>query len=320
MLDMGFIHDIRKILAVLPRKRQNLLFSATFSDDIRTLASRLLDDPAQVQVAPRNAESALIGQRIHPVDSSRKRALLAHLVTTGDWRQVLVFTRTKHGANRLAEQLCKDGIEAAAIHGNKSQGARTRVLASFKSGELRVLVATDLAARGLDIEQLPHVVNYELPNVAEQYVHRIGRTGRAGVSGEAISFVSTEEMAFLSDIEKLMRRTLPREVVRGFEPSPAPQATQRLRHAQLQRRGGGERRALGRSDGTRHSPRPKSTQPRSAARARGESPVREQQPRSNANAQFPSSGAIDRNTAKPHRARRGAQRRVPALLGGAPRR
>ncbi|MGW8269630.1 MAG: DEAD/DEAH box helicase, partial [Burkholderiales bacterium] len=236
MLDMGFIHDIRKVLAVLPRKRQNLLFSATFSDEIRTLAGRLLDNPAQVQVAPRNAESALVAQRIHPVDSSRKRALLAHLVGTGDWRQVLVFTRTKHGANRLAEQLCKDGIEASAIHGNKSQGARTRALASFKAGELRVLVATDLAARGLDIEQLPHVVNYELPNVPEQYVHRIGRTGRAGVSGEAISFVATEEMDFLSDIEKLMRRALPREVVPGFEPSPAPQAMQAPRQAQPQRR------------------------------------------------------------------------------------
>jgi ATP-dependent RNA helicase RhlE len=329
MLDMGFIHDIRKVLAVLPRKRQNLLFSATFSDEIRTLAGRLLDNPAQVQVAPRNAESALVAQRIHPVDSSRKRALLAHLVGTGDWRQVLVFTRTKHGANRLAEQLCKDGIEAAAIHGNKSQGARTRALASFKAGELRVLVATDLAARGLDIEQLPHVVNYELPNVPEQYVHRIGRTGRAGVSGEAISFVATEEMDFLSDIEKLMRRALPREVVPGFEPSPAPQAVQAPRQAQLQRRqqvqhaqhrGGGERRQPGRGDAARHSPHPKSTQPRSATTADRGAPAREQQPRSNANAQFPSSGAVDRKYAKPDRPRRGGRGKVPALLGGTLRR
>ncbi len=312
MLDMGFIHDIRKVLAVLPRKRQNLLFSATFSDEIRALAGRLLDNPAQVQVAPRNAESALVAQRIHPVDASRKRALLAHLVTTGDWRQVLVFTRTKHGANRLADQLCKDGIEATAIHGNKSQGARTRALASFKSGELRVLVATDLAARGLDIEQLPHVVNYELPNIPEHYVHRIGRTGRAGMSGEALSFVSAEEMAFLSDIEKLMRRTLPREVVPGFAPSPAPQAMQAPRQGQVQRRhqaqhaqrrGEGERRQPARGDATRHAPRSEPAQPVS-----------------NANAQFPSSGAVDRKYAKPSRARRGGQTRVPALLGGAPRR
>jgi len=320
MLDMGFIHDIRKVLAVLPRKRQNLLFSATFSDEIRTLASRLLDNPAQVQVAPRNAESALVAQRIHPVDSGRKRALLAHLVASGDWRQVLVFTRTKHGANRLAEQLCKDGIEAAAIHGNKSQGARTRALASFKSGELRVLVATDLAARGLDIEQLPHVVNYELPNMPEQYVHRIGRTGRAGVSGEAISFVAAEEMAFLADIEKLMRRALPREVVPGFEPSNAPARAETPRPAQAPRRnpaqhargkgGGGERRWPQRTEARRPAAHPKPTES-----------AREQQPQSNANAQFPSSGALDRKYAKPNRPRRGGGGRgVPALLGGTPRR
>jgi ATP-dependent RNA helicase RhlE len=322
MLDMGFINDIRKVLAVLPRKRQNLLFSATFSDEIRTLASRLLDNPAQVQVAPRNAESALVAQRIHPVDSGRKRALLAHLVSSGDWRQVLVFTRTKHGANRLAEQLCKDGIEAAAIHGNKSQGARTRALASFKSGELRVLVATDLAARGLDIEQLPHVVNYELPNVPEQYVHRIGRTGRAGVSGEAISFVAAEEMAFLADIEKLMRRALPREVVPGFEPSNAPARAEMPRPAQAPRRnqprrargnGGGERRWPQRTEARRPAAHPKAAEP-----AREQ---REQQPQSNANAQFPSSGALDRKYAKPNRPRRGGGGRgVPALLGGTPRR
>ncbi len=318
MLDMGFIHDIRKVLAVLPRKRQNLLFSATFSDEIRALAAGLLDHPAQVQVAPRNAESALVAQRIHPVDSGRKRALLAHLVSSGDWRQVLVFTRTKHGANRLAEQLCKDGIEAAAIHGNKSQGARTRALASFKSGELRVLVATDLAARGLDIEQLPHVVNFELPNVPEQYVHRIGRTGRAGVSGEAISFVGAEEMAFLADIEKLMRRTLPREVVPGFEPSARADAASAQRPAQpsrgnsarhARRDGGGERRGRRGGDNRRQAVHPKAAEP-----------VRERQPQSNANAQFPSSGALDRKYAKPNRPRRGGGRSVPALLGGTPRR
>jgi len=310
MLDMGFIHDIRKVLAVLPRKRQNLLFSATFSDEIRTLAGRLLDDPAQVQVAPRNAESALVAQRIHPVDTGRKRALLAQLVTSGDWRQVLVFTRTKHGANRLAEQLCKDGIEATAIHGNKSQGARTRALASFKSGELRVLVATDLAARGLDIEQLPHVVNYELPNVPEQYVHRIGRTGRAGVSGEAISFVSAEEMDYLADIEKLMRRALPREVVPGFEPNasaaqrPAPRAAQHPRGDRAR-----DQRRPGRRDDRRPAAHPKAPQP-----------AREQQPQSNANAQFPSSGAVDRKYAKPSGPRRGGRGKLPALLGGTLRR
>jgi len=326
MLDMGFINDIRKVLALLPRKRQNLLFSATFSDEIRKLASGLLDNPAQVQVAPRNAESALVAQRIHPVDSGRKRALLAHLVSTGDWRQVLVFTRTKHGANRLAEQLCKDDIEAAAIHGNKSQGARTRALARFKSGELRVLVATDLAARGLDIEQLPHVVNYELPNVPEQYVHRIGRTGRAGISGEAISFVAAEEMAFLADIEKLMRRALPREVVPGFEPNASPARAEAARPAQSPRRnqpqhprrkgggGGGERRwPQQRSDARRPAAHPKAAEP-----AREQ---REQQPQSNANAQFPSSGALDRKYAKPNRPRRGGGGRgVPALLGGTTRR
>ncbi|HSH08663.1 MAG TPA: DEAD/DEAH box helicase [Burkholderiales bacterium] len=318
MLDMGFIHDIRKVLAALPRKRQNLLFSATFSDEIRALAAGLLDHPAQVQVAPRNAESALVAQRIHPVESGRKRALLAHLVSSGDWRQVLVFTRTKHGANRLAEQLCKDGIEAAAIHGNKSQGARTRALASFKSGELRVLVATDLAARGLDIEQLPHVVNFELPNVPEQYVHRIGRTGRAGVSGEAISLVAADEMAFLADIEKLMRRSLPREVVPGFEPNASAARAETSRPAQAPRRnqpqharrnGGGERRRARGGDNRRQAVHPKATEP-----------ARDRQPQSNANAQFPSSGALDRKYAKPNRPRRGGGRSVPALLGGTPRR
>jgi ATP-dependent RNA helicase RhlE len=217
MLDMGFIRDIRRILALLPSQRQNLLFSATFSDEIRSLANGLLRDPATVQVARRNAESELVAQRIYPVPQPHKRALLAHLVAAGDWRQVLVFTRTKHGANRLAEQLCKDGIEATAIHGNKSQGARTKALAGFKAGEVRVLVATDLASRGLDIEELPHVVNYELPSVPEDYVHRIGRTGRAGSEGEAISLVSPDEAPLLADIEKLLKRKLERAPVPEFE-------------------------------------------------------------------------------------------------------
>jgi len=218
MLDMGFIHDIRKVLALLPKGRQNLLFSATFSDEIRTLANGILKDPAHVEVARRNADSEQVAQKVHPVDKSRKRALLSHLVTSGDWRQVLVFTRTKHGANRLAEQLGKDGIEAAAIHGNKSQNARTKALAGFKDGEVRVLVATDIAARGLDIEELPHVVNYELPNVPADYVHRIGRTGRAGARGEALSLVSADERAFLADIEKLIKKRITSEIVAGFEP------------------------------------------------------------------------------------------------------
>ena len=221
MLDMGFIRDIRRILALLPAKRQNLLFFATFSDDIRGLADGLLHAPALIEVARRNAESELVAQRVHPVDSSRKRDLLAHLVSSGDWRQVLVFARTKHGANRLAQQLEKDGIEATAFHGNKSQGARTRALAGFKAGTVRVLVATDIAARGLDIEELPHVVNFDLPNVPQDYVHRIGRTGRAGSTGEAISLVSPDERLYLADIEKLLRRRIESRVVPGFEPGQA---------------------------------------------------------------------------------------------------
>ena len=224
MLDMGFIRDIKRILAILPKRRQNLLFSATFSDEIRDLANGLLDAPKMIEVARRNADSELVAQRIHPVDASRKRALLSHLISRGDWRQVLVFTRTKHGANRLAEQLDQDGISASAIHGNKSQSARTKALASFKEGSIRVLVATDIAARGLDIEELPHVVNYELPNVPHDYVHRIGRTGRAGNNGEAISLVSADENAYLADIEPLTGRRVDREVIAGFEPGPPPPA------------------------------------------------------------------------------------------------
>lgn len=218
MLDMGFIHDIRRVLALLPARRQNLLFSATFSNDIRQLASGLLHAPVHIEVARRNAESELVAQRVHPVDIRRKRDLLVHLVATGDWRQVLVFTRTKSGANRLSEHLCKTGLEATAIHGNKSQPARTRALAGFKAGAVRVLVATDIAARGLDIEELPHVVNFELPNVPEDYVHRIGRTGRAGSSGEAISLVSQEEHGSLAAIEKLLGKRIERQIVDGFEP------------------------------------------------------------------------------------------------------
>ncbi len=222
MLDMGFIHDIRKVLALLPPNegRQNLLFSATFSGDIKRLAHQLLNRPELIEVARSNATAERIAQRVHPVDKARKRELLSHLIGSGDWRQVLVFTRTKHGANRLAQQLEKDGLSAAAIHGNKSQGARTRALAGFKNGDVRVLVATDIAARGLDIDQLPHVVNFELPNVPEDYVHRIGRTGRAGADGEAISLVCVDEHKLLRDIERLLGDTIPSQVLPGYEPDP----------------------------------------------------------------------------------------------------
>ncbi|MDH4190208.1 MAG: DEAD/DEAH box helicase [Betaproteobacteria bacterium] len=222
MLDMGFIHDIRKVLALLPAQRQNLLFSATFSDDIRKLAGAFLRNPATVDVARRNTPAELVAQVAHPVDQVRKRELLAHLVKSNDWHQVLVFVRTKHGANRLAEQLNRAGVESLPIHGNKSQNARTRALAQFKDGSLRVLVATDIAARGLDIEALPHVVNYDLPHVPEDYVHRIGRTGRAGSEGEAITFVSAEERPLLSAIERLINKTVAQRVVAGFEPGSAP--------------------------------------------------------------------------------------------------
>ena len=219
MLDMGFIRDIRRILSLLPAKRQNLLFSATFSTEIRRLATGLLHNPVQLQATPENQAAPLVEQVIHPCDMDRKGDLLSHLIRTNDWRQVLVFSRTKHGANRLAERLEKEGLGAAAIHGNKSQGARTRALAEFKSGEVRVLVATDIAARGIDIHQLPHVVNLDLPNVAEDYVHRIGRTGRAGQNGHAISLVAAEEHELLRAIERLVGSPLPRQEVSGFEPT-----------------------------------------------------------------------------------------------------
>ena len=242
MLDMGFIHDIKRVLALLPKQRQNLLFSATFSDEIKALADRLLDNPALIEVARRNATADTIAQKIYPVDREKKRHLLARLVKDNNWHQVLVFTRTKHGANRLAEQLGNDGIPAMAIHGNKSQSARTKALAEFKSGSLAVLVATDIAARGIDIVELPHVVNYELPNVPEDYVHRIGRTGRAGANGEAISLVCVDEHKLLRDIERLIKRELPREIVPGFEvdPSIKPEPIQNGRNGLRGPRAGGQ--------------------------------------------------------------------------------
>jgi ATP-dependent RNA helicase RhlE len=224
MLDMGFIRDIRKVLALLPKHKQTLLFSATFSNEIRKLSNDLLKSPALIEVVHQNTTAELITQVIHPVDKNRKRELLSYLIGSNNWKQVLVFTRTKHGANRLSQQLIKDGITAAAIHGNKSQGARTRALAEFKTGKVRVLVATDIAARGLDINQLPHVVNYELPNIAEDYVHRIGRTGRAGNEGEAMSLVCVDEHNLLKDIERLIKRDIPKDVIEGYEPDPSIKA------------------------------------------------------------------------------------------------
>jgi ATP-dependent RNA helicase RhlE len=225
MLDMGFIRDIRKIMALLPKRRQTLMFSATFSNEIRSLGQDLLHNPEFIEVSPRNAAANTVKQWVHPVDQKRKPELLSHLVRHHGWEQVLVFTRTKHGANRVAAKLEQDGITAAAIHGNKSQGARTRALADFKNGEIRVLVATDIASRGLDIEQLPQVVNFDLPNIAEDYVHRIGRTGRAGATGQAVSLVSIDEKQMLTGIERLIRQALPRETLAGFEPDATIPAT-----------------------------------------------------------------------------------------------
>jgi len=254
MLDMGFIRDIRKILALLPKQRQNLLFSATFSDEIKNLADGLLHNPGYVEVARRNSTVELISQSVHLVPQKLKSHLLAHLIKHNDWKQVLVFTRTKHGANRLTEKLIASGIPAAAIHGNKSQPARTKALAQFKDGTMPVLVATDIAARGLDIDQLPHVVNFELPNVPEDYVHRIGRTGRAGSMGAAVSLVDREELPYIRNIERLIKREIPVVAVDSFVP-PANLAAEEPRpprHAHGQRRNNGPRTA---ETGNRQQPR-----------------------------------------------------------------
>ncbi len=224
MLDMGFINDIKKIIATLPRERQTLLFSATYSDAIKKLSESFLRSPTLIEVARRNTSSEIVKQAVYPVDKTRKRELLTHLIQEGKWQQVLVFTRTKHGANRLSGQLDKDGIRAVAIHGNKSQNARVKALEDFKKGKVRVLVATDIAARGIDIDQLPHVVNFELPNVSEDYVHRIGRTGRAGNEGEAISLVCIDEEEFLANIEKLIKKDIPKVWMKGFKPDPSIKA------------------------------------------------------------------------------------------------
>lgn len=218
MLDMGFIHDIKKILAILPAERQTLMFSATFSDEIRELAKKLVNNPVEINVAPKNSAAKSVKQWLHPVDKAQKPAALVELIRTHKWHQVLVFSRTKHGANKLTKKLEDAGIKAAAIHGNKSQGARTRALAEFKSGDIQALVATDIAARGLDIDQLPQVVNVDLPQVAEDYVHRIGRTGRAGASGQAVSLVCADEIKLLTDIERLIGQIIPRDYLDSFEP------------------------------------------------------------------------------------------------------
>ena len=250
MLDMGFIRDIQKILALLPARRQTLLFSATFTDEIKQLASKFLKNPALVEITAQNTAAELVKQIVHPVDRERKRALLAHIIQSRNLEQVLVFTRTKHGANRLSEQLDRDGINSMAIHGNKSQPQRIKALEDFKKGSIRVLVATDIAARGLDIDQLPHVVNYELPQVPEDYIHRIGRTGRAGTEGEALSLVCVDEQRLLKDIEKLLRRELPKDVVTGYAPDPSIPAEP----IQTGRQSGGG----GRSRGPVRSSRPSS--------------------------------------------------------------
>jgi len=261
MLDMGFIPDIKRIIALLPAMRQTLLFSATFSDEIRKLASQFQKDPAKVEVARRNEPIALVTQYVHFIDANRKRELLSHLVKTNDWEQVLVFTKTKHGANRLASQLQRDHINADAIHGNKSQNARIRALEDFKEGKVKVLVATDIAARGLDIEELPHVVNFDLPHVPEDYVHRIGRTGRAGATGEALSLVCGEDRPLLAAIEKLINRRIEVRAVAGFEAGHAPKREEPVARgkAPAKPRGEGARakRGEGRRDGRREERAPR---------------------------------------------------------------
>jgi ATP-dependent RNA helicase RhlE len=274
MLDMGFIRDIQKILALLPAKRQNLLFSATFEASIKKLATGLLHNPVQLQATPENRTAATVEHLLHPCDMGRKPDLLCHLIKTNDWQQVLVFARTKHGANRMADRLSQEGMAAAAIHGNKSQGARTRALEGFKSGELRVLVATDIAARGIDIHQLPHVVNLDLPNQAEDYVHRIGRTGRAGHNGHAVSLVAAEEHELLRAIERLTGKSLPRQEVPGFEPTVLSAPPLDLSGG----RGRGGRSAGGRSGaGAREGGSPRAAGSARRGPSRGPAPSRSRQ-------------------------------------------
>ncbi|HGN1901129.1 TPA: ATP-dependent RNA helicase RhlE [Proteus mirabilis] len=262
MLDMGFIHDIRRVINKLPKKRQNLLFSATFSKEITGLANSLLNNPISIAVAPKNSAAESVDQYVHLVDKKRKTELLSHLIGLENWPQVLIFTRTKHGANKLAEHLNLDGIKSAAIHGNKSQGARTRALADFKNGKLKALVATDIAARGLDIDQLPYVVNFELPQVAEDYVHRIGRTGRAAATGKAISLVCVDEHGLLADIERLLKREIPRLALEGYDPDPSIKAAplhKKPKNKARNNKEGGHGRADIRGKDNRHTPRNKNS-------------------------------------------------------------
>ena len=287
MLDMGFIRDIKKVLAMLPKQRQNLMFSATFSDEIRELAKGLVNNPVEISVTPRNATANTVEQSVYAVDKSRKARILTKLIKENNWHQVLVFSRTKHGANRLAKNLDADGINAVAIHGNKSQGARTKALADFKAGKAQVMVATDIAARGIDIDQLPFVVNFDLPNVPEDYVHRIGRTGRAGATGLAVSLVSDEEVKLLHDIERLIKRTVERKVIEGYEAchdlpeasskgghrtanhkKPNPNRRKHANQADSQKQGQNQ----GQKQGQRPAPKGNSDKPsqRQRARARAE--------------------------------------------------
>jgi len=268
MLDMGFIRDIRRILTLMPVRRQNLLFFATFSNDIKRLAENLLNSPVLIEVAARNTASERIEQLIHPVDRTRKRELLSFLIGSKNWRQVLVFTRTKHGADRLTRQLEQDGISATAIHGNKTQATRTRTLAGFKHGDIRVLVATDIAARGLDIDHLPHVVNFELPSVSEDYVHRIGRTGRAEREGIAISLVCIDEREQLKDIERLLKHTIPQEIIEGYEPDPSIKAELIPRGGNNPNQCRGGNYLPGKSSSNAHSPLPTACRKRSLGKNR----------------------------------------------------
>ncbi|MSQ88703.1 MAG: DEAD/DEAH box helicase [Betaproteobacteria bacterium] len=318
MLDMGFIHDIRRIIGLLPAKRHNLMFSATFPEEIRKLAGTFMRDPALVEVARRNTPAELVAQLQHPVDQARKKDLLAHLVKTNDWRQVLVFTKTKRGANRLSEALEKSGIEADAIHGNKSQPQRTRVLKRFKDNELQVLVATDIAARGIDIDDLPHVVNFDLPHVPEDYVHRIGRTGRAGSSGEAVSLVSFDDRPLMSAIEKLMNRKVEQRVIEGFEPGnplhqlprePQPQRQRRPQHVQHRQHG---------QHGQHHQPRADHKNPRQPHATHKRPPQEQQAQHKPRPYQAPSSPVpVSRPSGTSAPAPRPKQaRQVPALFSG----
>jgi len=287
MLDMGFIADIRRVIKLLPKQRQNLLFSATYSDDIRRLAQTLLRDPVEIEVARRNAAVDTVEQRAYMVPKDQKRSLLSHLIQDGDWSQVLVFTRTKHGANRLTKQLQDDGIQAAAIHGNKSQSARTQALAGFKNYDVRALVATEVASRGLDIKELPHVVNYELPNVPEDYVHRIGRTGRAGATGIAVSLVAPDEIGLLKDIEKVLRKPIPQLPLPHFrraQPQPqraaAPAQHAEQRHAQP--RHAQQKHGQQKQHGQQRQAQPQQGQP-PQSQGKPQHPHARQQPNSNRN-------------------------------------